>query len=106
MRSKVGLILLIVLVSSSTYLEMQMVRIPSAQRKQQIQSINCKDEKDLEEDAQYREVCYEKDIAYAIRFRNEEGHLAMAADFTTPLSWVKGADCKIEGSSDKCTHLV
>jgi hypothetical protein len=30
----------------------------------------------------------------------------MAADFTTPLSWIKGPDCKIEGTSSKCSHLV
>ena len=32
--------------------------------------------------------------------------VALAADFTTPLSWMKGDDCAIEGSSEKCKSVL
>jgi hypothetical protein len=30
----------------------------------------------------------------------------MAADFTTPLSWIKGDHCTVEGSSEKCKVIM
>lgn len=36
-----------------------------------------------------------------------DGHtVALAADFTAPLSWMKGEDCTIEGSSEKCKSVI
>lgn len=32
-------------------------------------------------------------------------HVALAADLTAPLSWIKGPDCAIEGTSEKCKML-
>lgn len=29
----------------------------------------------------------------------------MAVDFTTPISWLKSLDCKIEGTSKKCRRI-
>lgn len=30
----------------------------------------------------------------------------MAADFTTPLSWIKGENCTIDGTSEKCKRTI
>lgn len=30
----------------------------------------------------------------------------MAADFTTPLSWLKGQHCTVENSSEKCKIIM
>jgi hypothetical protein len=30
----------------------------------------------------------------------------MAADFTTPLSWMKGPNCHLEGTSEKCKMII
>lgn len=36
-----------------------------------------------------------------------DGHtVALAADFTAPLSWMKGEDCGIEGASQKCKSVL
>lgn len=35
----------------------------------------------------------------------EGKHVALAADLTAPLSWIKGPDCTVEGSGQKCTLL-
>jgi hypothetical protein len=36
-----------------------------------------------------------------------DGHtVALSADFTAPLSWMKGEDCVIEGSSSKCKSVI
>jgi hypothetical protein len=32
-------------------------------------------------------------------FQKDGRHIAMAADFTTPISWMKGENCNIDGSS-------
>jgi hypothetical protein len=32
-------------------------------------------------------------------FQKDGRHIAMAADFTTPISWMKGENCTIDGSS-------
>lgn len=30
----------------------------------------------------------------------------IAADLTIPISWIKGPDCVIEGSTKKCDRIV
>lgn len=40
-----------------------------------------------------------------IPFVKEGKHIAMAADLTAPLSWIKGSDCTVEGSGQKCRLL-
>jgi hypothetical protein len=33
-------------------------------------------------------------------------HLGLAADFTIPISWIKGKSCKIANSTAKCSRIV
>ena len=33
-------------------------------------------------------------------------HYSLAADFTTPLSWVKHKECKIEGTHKRCHRMT
>jgi hypothetical protein len=39
-------------------------------------------------------------------FQKDGRHIAMAADFTTPISWMKGENCTIDGSSYKCKLTI
>jgi hypothetical protein len=57
--------------------------------------VSCKNESSINQDAEYKEICYEKDISYVIPFIKDNQHVAIAADFTAPISWIKGPDCKI-----------
>jgi len=41
-------------------------------------------------EADFKEICYEKDITYSIPFIIHDTHYSLSADFTTPLSWIKG----------------
>ena len=31
---------------------------------------------------------------------------SLSADFTTPISWIKGVNCVIEGTNQKCNRLT
>jgi hypothetical protein len=36
----------------------------------------------------------------------DDQHLAISADFTAPISWIKGPDCKVEGTKNKCKRII
>lgn len=36
---------------------------------------------------------------------NEDKHNMMAVDLTAPISWIKGSDCKIEGTEKRCNRV-
>lgn len=103
--SKLLLLLVILTLASSSYLEFQLVRTPSQGPRGDLSPIACRDESAINQDADYKEVCYEKDISYNIPFIRDKEHVAFSADLTAPLSWVKGPDCVIEGTTQKCTNL-
>lgn len=92
--SKLSILLLILALTSSSYLEFQLIRTPSQGPRGDLDPIACRDEKSIQ-DADYKEVCYEKDISYNIPFVRDGQHVAFSADFTAPLSWIKGPDCII-----------
>jgi hypothetical protein len=39
-------------------------------------------------------------------FQKDGRHIAMAADFTTPISWMKGDNCNVDGSAEKCKMTI
>lgn len=103
--SKTSLILLLLTLASSSYLEFQLIRTPAQGAKGDIAPIVCKDEASINQEAEYKEVCYEKDISYNMPFIKENQHVLFAADLTAPLSWIKGPDCIVEGTSQKCKNI-
>ena len=70
------------------------------------------DEEDSEEDEKvsdddnYQEVCYEKDISYAIElYKDKKELMLMSLDLTAPISWLKGEKCKISGTHKNCSRI-
>lgn len=57
-------------------------------------------------DAEYTEICYEKDITYSIPFIKDGLHYSLSADFTTPISWIKAKGCKVESTHEKCHRVT
>ena len=39
-------------------------------------------------------------------FVKEKQHILLAADLTAPLSWIKGPDCVVEGTTQKCKNIL
>lgn len=37
---------------------------------------------------------------------NNNQHVMMSVDLTIPISWIKGPDCVIEGSTNKCDRII
>lgn len=58
------------------------------------------------DEREYKEICFQKDLAYSIPFINDNKHFALAADFTTPLSWIKGTQCQVDGIAQKCHRIT
>jgi hypothetical protein len=80
--------------------------MPYRNGKHEMQPISCKSEANLNQDAEYKEICFEKDIAYIMPFQRAGRHLAMAADFTTPISWTKADNCNIDNTNEKCIMII
>jgi hypothetical protein len=105
MRDSIAVMASLLCLSLCSYLELPLVRT-----QQQAQAVSeagtpCSNQT-VSNEADYREICYEKDITYSIPFIIEQKHYSLAADFTTPLSWIKGRDCKVEGTARRCHRLT
>lgn len=77
-----------------------------ASERHELQPISCKSAAAINKDAEYKEICFEKDIAYIMPFERAGKHIALAADLTTPLSWIKAEGCVIDGTADKCSWII
>jgi hypothetical protein len=99
------LVICLIYLSQSSYLEFPLIRSKLRSDHYQNEPIVCKNETTLNHDAEYHEVCFEKDISHSIMFMNNEQHVMMAIDLTAPISWIKGPDCKIEGSTHPCKRV-
>jgi hypothetical protein len=104
--TKACLALLLLWAVSGSYLEFPLIRQPAGTASIELEPITCKNETTINQDAEYKEVCYEKDISYLIPFLKDRQHIALAADLTAPLSWIKGPDCEVEGTSQKCKMVT
>lgn len=51
-------------------------------------------------------MCFEKDMAYAVEFYKDGLPYYLSVDFTTPLSWIKGTSCHIEGEGKKKCNRI
>lgn len=96
---------LMVGLACSSYLEFQLMRLPGVPPSGKREPIHCKDEKELKQDADYQEVCYEKDIAHVIPMVKNNETAMIAADFSTPISWLKGPDCVIDKTNKPCRPI-
>jgi hypothetical protein len=104
--SSLSLLLLVIGTHCNSYLELPLIRIESEDQHYTHSPIVCKNETTLNQDAEYKEICYEKDISYSIPFINNDQHVAMSVDLTIPISWIKSPDCRIEGSNKQCTRII
>jgi len=104
--SKPLLITLLLAVAYTRYLEMGLVRRAPTKEKAKLDAIQCTPADKINQDADYKEICYEKDIAYTIPFVHNGSITYLAADFTTPISWLKGPDCVVEGTKHLCSPIT
>lgn len=91
--------------TSASYLEMPLVRRPDRSTKFNFTSIKCHS-LNFTDDNEYKEICFQKDISYSIPFIKDNSHYSLAADFTIPLSWIKGKQCQIESTAKKCNRVT
>jgi hypothetical protein len=105
-KSKPLLLSLLLTLALGSYLEFKLLRLPHKSQPFKFEPVTCKNESSINQDAEYKEICYEKDISYVIPFIKDGQQYGMSADFTAPISWIKGPDCKIEGTNTKCKRLI
>ena len=99
------LFFLLLSLATCSYLEMQLIRSPQQSESVSLSPVQC-NRLSVNNEADFKELCYEKDITYSIPFIIEGTHYSLAADFTTPISWIKGKSCKIQSTGKRCQRLT
>jgi hypothetical protein len=91
---------------ASCYLELPLSRLPHssggidvepAECRKRAATVNTNQSVDLE-------LCYLKDIAYAVELYHNDQLYMLGIDMTIPVSWIKSPDCK--AAAKKCGRVA